>query len=169
MIVRHYRTHAENWEGGFSRNAENDEKALAVNPLPSDTIVLDGFKVNGHQLTYKGKQKMVFKTDSLNKLIAFEGHNCKEVTIDGIIYEFAGEPLETISFSREDSQGTKYFALFTGKGKVTLPISVGSGKKLKVTTSDNKKVEFLVLDGQIEFAGTPEISGKKISLEVIEK
>jgi hypothetical protein len=45
MIVRHYRTHAENCEGGFSRNPENDEKVLAVNPLSSDTIVFHGFNI----------------------------------------------------------------------------------------------------------------------------
>ena len=169
MIVRHYRTHAENWAGGFSRNPEDDAKALAVNPLPSDTIILDGFKINGHQLNYKGKQALVFKTDSTNRLIAFEGHSCREVSVDGVVYRFSPEPLEKISFSRENSQGTRYFALFTGQGKVMLPIMVGSGKKLKVKTSDNINVMFRVVDGQVELTGTPEISGKKISIELIDK
>ena len=76
---------------------------------------------------------------------------------------------EKICFARENRQGTKYFALFTGEGKVTFPISVGSGKKLKVKTSDNINVKFRVLDRHIELAGAQEISGKKISIEVIGK
>ena len=28
MVVAHYRTHAESWFGGFSRNQEDDEKVL---------------------------------------------------------------------------------------------------------------------------------------------
>jgi hypothetical protein len=77
--------------------------------------------------------------------------------------------LEKICFSRENIEGTKYFALFTGEGKVTLPIMVGSGNKLKITASDNTKVKFGIFNGQIEVAVTPEISGKKLSLEVFEK
>jgi hypothetical protein len=165
MIVRHYRTHAENWEGGYSRNLENDEKALAINPMPSDTLVLDELKVNGHQVSYNGKQYFIFRTDSLNKLIAFEGHNCKEVTLDGVLYRFAQQPFETITFSKENNQGTMYNALIAGEGKIMLPIPVEPGKKLKITASGNKKVNFQVINGLIELVCTPGISGKKLRIE----
>jgi hypothetical protein len=166
MVVKHYRTHEENWEGGFSRNPENDAKALAANPMPSDTIILNGLKVNGHQVSYNGKQSLIFKTDSVNKLIAFEGHNCKDIKIDGVSCKFEDTPFKTIIFSKEGDNGASYFALISGEGRVMLPI-VGSGKKLKITTSGNKKVDFRILDGIIEIVVTPEISGKRITIEVL--
>ena len=167
MIVKHYRTHSENWEGGFSRNRENDEKALAANPLPSDTIILDNLKVNGHEVSYKGKQYMIFRTDSLNRLIAFEGHNCKNITIDGVLYQFAEKPFGTVVFSKGEGPEEKYFALVAGEGKVLIPIPFEPGKKLKITTPDNKKVNYRVVNGQIELVCTPEISGKKLRIEFI--
>jgi hypothetical protein len=166
MVVKHYRTHAENWEGGFSRNQEEDEKALALNPLPSDTLVLDDFKVNGHQVSFRGKQSLVFRTDSLNKLIAFEGHNCKEVKIDGISYEFSRNPFKSIIFSKEEDKGAGYFAVLSGDGTIMLPIVVSPGEKMKITTTDNKRVKFQVTDGHVEIVVIPQISGKKIRIEV---
>ena len=165
VIVRHYRTHAENWDGGFSRSKEADEKALAVNPMPSDTMILSELKVNGHQLTYNGKLLLAFRTDPSNKLIAFEGHGCKEIVLDGTRYEFAQKPFQTISFAPEKDQVGQYFAILTGEGKVQLPIPLATGNKLKITTSDNKKILFRIVNGQIELVVTPEISGKKLRIE----
>ena len=44
VVVRHYNSHRETWEGGFSRNPEEDAAALAANPLPSDEISLEILK-----------------------------------------------------------------------------------------------------------------------------
>jgi len=82
-IVRHYKNHRETWAGGFSRNAEEDAKALKANPLPTDEIELTDFKVNGHSIDYKGRLTMAFRLDKDKELIAFDGQNCKAVTIDG--------------------------------------------------------------------------------------
>ena len=169
MVVKHYRTHAENWEGGFSRNLENDEKALELNPLPSDTLVLDDLKVNGHQVSFRGKQSLIFRMDSLNKLIAFEGHNCKEIKIDGSSYEFSRNPIKSIIFSKAVEKGAVYFALLSGEGTILLPIAVEPGKKMKITDSDNKKVRFRAVDGQIQIVVTPEISGKKLIIDQTDK
>jgi len=73
MVVRHYRTHPESWFGGFSRNVEDDAKALAKNPLPSDGMELNGAKINGHEITYRGRLSLAFRTDKQNRLIAFMG------------------------------------------------------------------------------------------------
>ena len=167
MIVKHYRTHAENWEGGFSRNPENDARSLSVNPMPSDTLILEELKINGHQVSYKGKQYVVFRTDSLNNLIAFEGHNCRELKIDGVLYSFSANPFETITFAKADDRKMNYFAVLTGKGKVSLPVPAGTGKKLKVTSPDKKKVPFRVVDGNIELVITPELSGKRLVIEIV--
>jgi hypothetical protein len=165
MIVRHYRTHSENWEGGFSRNQANDEKALAANPMPSDTLIIDDLKINGHEISYRGKQQIVFRTDSLNNLVAFEGHSCKDITLDGREYSFAKNLFQTIIFYKEDAQGSGYIALVSGEGKVTLPIPAAQGKKLIVTTSDNKKVPVHYVNGQLELIMTPLISGKRLRIE----
>jgi len=162
VIVRHYRTHAESWDGGFSRNMEADAKALASNPIPSDTIILAGMKVNNHQLTYNGKLLLAFRTDLTNRLIAFEGHNCKEVTLDGIRYEFAQKPLETISFGPEKDQTGQYFAIIKGKGKVKLPVPPAMGNELNITTSDGNKIQSRIVKRMIELDITPEISAKRL-------
>ena len=164
MIVRHYRTHAETWDGGFSRSKEADEKALALNPMPTDTMILTGLKVNGHTLTYNGRLLLAFRTDAANKMIAFEGHSAKEVMIDGILHQFAVKPFETIAFAPENNQSGQYFAILKGDGNIKLPIPFTIGNKLKITTSDNKNIPFRVVNGQIELIVTPDISGKRLKI-----
>ncbi|MFA5814624.1 MAG: hypothetical protein WC865_03285 [Bacteroidales bacterium] len=164
VIVRHYRTHAENWDGGFSRSKEADEKALAVNPMPSDTMTLNELKVNGHNLTYNGRLILAFRTNDTNQLIAFEGHGCKEVVIDGIRHEFAQKPFETIAFAPESDQSGHYMAILSGEGNIQLPIPLGSGKKLKISTAQKKNVPYRIANGQVEIEVTPEILGKTIRI-----
>jgi len=98
-------------------------------------------------------------------MVAFEGHGCKEIVLDGTRYEFAQKPFQTISFAPEKDQVGQYFAILTGEGKVQLPIPLATGNKLKITTSDNKKILFRIVNGQIELVVTPEISGKKLRIE----
>jgi len=166
VIVKHYRTHGESWDGGFSRNEEADAKALALNPMPSDTMILNEIKVYGHQLSYHGKLILTFLTNSANQLIAFEGHTCKELTLDGIRYEFAQKPFETISFYPENDQAKTYYVILKGDGKVILPIPFASGNKLKISTPDRRKVSYHLVNSQIELNVTPEISGKRLRLEI---
>ena len=107
------------------------------------------------------------KTFSLNKLVAFEGHNCKEIKIDVVSYKFADNPFKTIIFSKEDDLGARYFALISGEGRVRLPIIVGSGNKLKITTSEDIKVKFRVQNEEIEIVISPELSGMRIFRGII--
>ncbi|WP_298650932.1 hypothetical protein [uncultured Proteiniphilum sp.] len=126
MVVRHYRTHRENWHEGFSRDAERDAQALAVNPLPTDTIELDNMAVNGHRVTYNGKLSMAFRTDDKNHLTAFIGNHCKDIIIDGRKYIFAKQPLAKIVFIPETKEGTTVYQIqITGTGQVALPIAPG--------------------------------------------
>ena len=165
MIVKHYRTHAESWEGGFSRSKEADQKALELNPMPSDTMLLNNLKINGHQLTYHGKLTMTFRTDAANQLIAFEGHRCMEITLDGIRYEFAKKPFETISFGPDKEQKGQYLAILTGEGKIELPNPFAAGKELRISSSDGQKIPFKIINGKIELDVNEAISGKKLRLE----
>jgi len=164
VIVKHYRTHAESWEGGFSRNDENDAKALALNPMPSDTMILSKMDVNGHRLDYNGKLLLAFRTNPADKLIAFEGHSCKEITVDKIHYEFAKKTFGTIIFAPNNDQEGTYYAILEGEGKVLLPIPFSNGSKLDIRTPDNKNIPCRIINGQVELNITPEISGKRLRI-----
>ena len=164
LIVRHYRTHAESWDGGFSRSREADEKALALNPMPSDTLILSGMKINGHQLSYNGRLLVAFNTNPANRLIAFEGHSCKEIVLDGIRYEFSKKPFETIAFAREKDQLGQYFAILKGDGKIQLPIPLEINNKMKITTTDGLNILYRIVNGKMEVDVTREISGKKLRI-----
>lgn len=165
VIVKHYRTHTESWDGGFSRNQETDAKALEVNPMPSDTLILNELKLNGHQLCYNGKLLLTFRSNEQNELIAFEGHKCSGFKLDGISYEFAQKPFETIVFSPKKDQNNTYFAILTGEGKVCLPIPFSTGSKLDIRLPDNRKIRYNIINGSIQLDITPEISGKRLTIE----
>jgi hypothetical protein len=168
MIVRHYRTHAENWDGGFSRNQENDEKALSVNPLPSDTLLLDNFKVNGHIISYRGRQSLIFRTDSLNNLVAFEGHNCSDIELDGTLYKFAGKPVSSFVFFRNEEDPSSYSVIATGEGTVSIPLPDGV-KKISVTSPDKTNMPCTINNGRAQIRISSEISGKKLRLTIKDK
>lgn len=125
MIVRHYRAHRENWDGGFSRDEQKDAQALAVNPLPTDTIELNHAAINGHRITYNGKLSLAFRTDNNNRLDAFIGHHCTGIVLDNITYTFSPLPLSKIVFIKINHQPQSHYKVqITGTGIVTLPIDI---------------------------------------------
>lgn len=164
VIVKHYRTHAESWDGGFSRSREADEKALALNPIPSDTLILSDLKVNGHQITFNGRLSLAFRTGEGNRLISFEGLGCKEIMIDGIRHEFAGKPFDLIAFAPESDLSGSYTATLSGEGRILLPIPFSDSRKLTIFCGKTK-VPFKMADGIMEIDVTPEISGKALTIE----
>ncbi len=158
MVVRHYRTHRENWHAGFSRDAERDAQALAVNPLPTDTIELNNAAINGHRITYNGKLSMAFRTGDDNRLTAFIGNHCEGIAIDGRSYTFAEQALTKIVFIPEiNEKGTVYQIQIVGTGQVTLPIA--TGRKAPVVKLGEKiipsrvKGELLLLDIDASLSG----------------
>ena len=88
-------------DGGFSRNQEEDARALAANPLPSDRIVLEDAKINGHTVSYEGKMSVAFRTDGEDRLIGFVGRDCKGIEIDNKVYTFANNPLRRLPLLRK--------------------------------------------------------------------
>ncbi len=164
MVICHYRTHRENWEGGFSRNAENDAKALAVNPLPSDGIELDNVAINGHHVSFKGRLWLAFRTTE-NKLAAFIGNDCNEISIDGKVYRFSDQPLSKIVFIPETNGGkTVYHIQVTGTGKVRLPI-VGKKIPSKLKTG-TQNIPVKVSEEGIELKIDDSISGKWLTMDI---
>lgn len=141
FVVRHYRTHPEDWHGGFSRDPKRDAEALARNPLPTDTLQLNQAAINGHRITYQGKLSMAFRTDKLNKLTAFIGHQCKSITIDGRNYVFSGKLLEKLVFIPVDVEGkTAYRVQVSGTGPVKLPVLPAG--KTPVVSIGNESLPF---------------------------
>jgi hypothetical protein len=165
-IVRHYRKHRESWDGGFSRNDEEDAKALEENPLPTDEIEINNFKVNGHNITYKGRLNMAFSMNGENGLTGFEGHNCKQVTIDGKTYKFSDSPLQKFAFSPSpDEKENEMLIYVQGESKVTIPIpeSIAS-RKIKLTNAQGKKVSFKNSGNEIQININEKLSGKLLKM-----
>jgi len=166
MVVCHYRTHPENWDGGFSRNAERDAAALAVNPLPTDRMTLSNAAINGHHINYSGRLWLAFRTNSNNRLDAFIGNDCNAITIDGTEYRFADKPLMKIAFM---PQGKTYHVLLTlGNGdsevEVTLPLPHG-GNKTPTVKAAGKKIPCKTTAEGVVFMLNKDISGKWITID----
>ena len=162
-IVKHYRTHRENWGGGFARNAESDAKALSVNPLPSDKLDIKSLKINGHEITYTGKMNMAFRTDENGNLIAFHGRECKGITIDGKQYNFSAIPVD-ITYSPVDNTMKTYQLQVSGKTKISLPLSK-TAKNVSLKHR-NKTIAHTISKGKMMFEITDELSGKWLDLKL---
>lgn len=161
-IVRHYKKHRESWPGGFSRNEEEDAKILEVNPLPSADIDIKNFKVNGHELDFKGRLKMAFRANDKKQLVAFEGHECSEVTVDGIAYKFSEHPLETVAFNQA---ADSYQILIKGKGSVSIPVNMNVKKTYRLYDARNKRVKYTLNGNYIQFEVSDKTSGKWLTLK----
>jgi hypothetical protein len=143
VIVRHYRTHRENWLDGFSRNDSLDRIALNENPLPTDQITLKDFRVNGHSVSYSGRLITAFNTDPDGRLTSFEGHQCKEVTVDGKHYQLSDKVQPTIVWTQPDALEAKNLKAIQkvyveGEGKISIPVPDGITGIRAVTGNEGK-------------------------------
>lgn len=92
-LAPHLKDVEEQWEGGFARNAQRDEEVMKRITLPSNTLALKGFRVNGHVVDYEGEGALAFRTDARGNLIAFAGQGARTITVDGRTFELGrGEP-----------------------------------------------------------------------------
>jgi hypothetical protein len=127
VIARHYRTHPESWQGGFGRNRDQDIMDLEKNPLPPGNVELDGFRVNGHEVSFEGSLLVAFRLDAEGDLLAFGGRDCKEITIDGKTTSFSDREIEQIAWTpvaeRRQVPGGAFFQIYLeGKGEVSIPM-----------------------------------------------
>lgn len=168
VLVRHYRTHKENWAGGFSRNAAEDEKVIAGNPLPADTIEIAGFKVNGHEVTYSGRLTMAFRMNERKELIAFDGENCKQITIDGRKYQFADSPLRKIAFAPSLDENKKELRVFVrGQGRVSIPLTENiNAKTLSLLDNQGKPMKFQIINRSVQFDADQQSTGKWLTIKL---
>jgi hypothetical protein len=158
IIARHYRTHRENWLDGFSRNDSLDAIALKENPLPSDEIRLNDFKANGHSITFSGRLITAFNTDATGNLVSFEGHQCRQVTIDGKNFIFSSDDQPQIAFAPATAEEKKAMnavvkVYVNGKGKISIPVPSGVAKIKSVYSGEgNKKkaaIPVVLKDGMV--------------------
>jgi hypothetical protein len=125
-IARHLRLLEEDWPGGFGRDASRDAAYVADHPLPTDTLELKDFKVNGHSVTYDGTGAVAFRVDSQGNLLAFAGSNCRDITVDGQTTTFSNKPPALVAFApigeaRRVSGGAIGTVCIHGDGEVRIP------------------------------------------------
>jgi hypothetical protein len=158
IIARHYRTHRENWLDGFSRNDSLDAIALKENPIPTDEIRLDDFKVNGHRVSYAGRLITAFNTDASGQLVSFEGHKCRQITVDGKNFVFSADDQPVIAFTpatpaEKTAMNAVVKVFVNGKGKISIPLPGGLIKIKNVYAIEgNKKktdIPFIIKDGMV--------------------
>jgi hypothetical protein len=169
IIARHYRTHRENWLDGFSRNDSLDKIALKQNPMPTDEIRLNDFKVNGHNVTFSGRLITAFNTDASGQLISFEGHQCRQLTLDGKSYSFSPNDQPVIAFTpatpaEKTAMNAVVKVFVNGEGKISIPLPGGIKKVKSVVAGEgNKKkapIPFVLKDGMVTLNFSSATTGK---------
>ncbi|MFZ4260747.1 hypothetical protein ACFRAE_01800 [Sphingobacterium sp. HJSM2_6] len=161
-IVKHYRTHRENWDAGFSRNDEEDAKALAVNPMPSDVLDIKNLKVNGHVLSYKGTMNVAFRADSKGRLIAFNGVQCTQLTLNNVAYKLSDKPVN-IAYIPLNAALTDYELQVAGSGRISIPIP--TGKKQASISLGNDPVASSIVQGNLVVQVDQALSGKWLKVK----
>ncbi|MEN8201172.1 MAG: hypothetical protein ABFS28_01160 [Bacteroidota bacterium] len=165
VLVRHYRNHRETWSGGFSRDPEEDAAILAINPLPTDEMVLEDFMVNGHRVSFKGTLTMAFRTSAQNELIAFEGQDCNSVEIDGKSYWFSDHELSKIAFAPSLKSVNELMVYVLGEASVAIPLpeSMNTGTT-RLVDEKGRKVKHKILENSLQLDVGSKQSGQWLSL-----
>ena len=133
-LVKHYRTHRETWDGGFSRDKAKDDAALEKNPMPSDELDIRDLYVNGHKVSYQGKRNVAFNADSNGRLIAFNGREGSSIELDGVKYVLADKPV-SLAFGPVKGDAAHYRVWVDRPSTLTIPMPSGAKK---VTVKDGK-------------------------------
>jgi len=126
-IAPHLKELVECWNGGFARNEEEDRKVVEGLDLPSETISLRDFHVAGHRVSFEGQHAMTFRRDEQGALIAFCGHHCQRIELDGVTTTFADSILSVVAWARvhEDRHvpGGAVLEMFVGSpGSLHVPV-----------------------------------------------
>ena len=170
-ITHHLKLLEEDWDGGFARNHEQDQKYMEANPLPSDRLDLKDFKVNGHAVDFEGVSFLTYNTDANGNLRGFAGHGMKQITIDGKTTQFADQPLSFLMFApvpeqRKVEGGAIFEITVHGSGDVRIPWTLDEQPGKVFLQGSNlgskgreiafeKDGDFLILKNVEQFAGPP--------------
>jgi hypothetical protein len=174
VITPHYRDQPETWDGDWQRSPEKDSLALAENPVPSDSIHISDFKVDGHSVTYNGKGLLSFLFDKADVLIGFEGKNTNGITVDDQKYKFSDNNQRYIFFSpilpeQQLDRKAFYVIRLEGSGSVALPIRTQRTRLAlfaegPIIGSKGKQVPFTYKNNLLVIQLNREIQGKLLYL-----
>lgn len=98
-VAPHFRRTEEDWQGGFGRDAAADGAYLERCPPPSETIALEGFRIAGRRIDYRGHGWMTVRPDAAGVPVAFAGQGCDRIAVDGVETVFADAPVEEIGWA----------------------------------------------------------------------
>ena len=127
-VAPHLRQLEECWPGGFARDLDIDNAALAGVTLPSRALTLDGVRINGHRVDYAGLGAMAFRVDAQGNLIAFAGSGSTQITVDDRQVVFAeGRDIDVawapVGDARRVPGGAVLQVRVRGEGHVRIPLS----------------------------------------------
>jgi len=140
-VAPHFRSHEENWQGGFFRDEEQDTIALAENPLlDDDTIQLVDLQVMGQTVSYNGRHCLAWiKGDQLEALSAFAGFGCTHIELNDEVFRWSGEPVDLAwhplgpQFQVDGSNLLPLYRIWvSGEGPVTIPLGLKPGQDIQV-------------------------------------
>ncbi len=125
-VARHFRHVEEGWPGGFGRKNDEDAAYMKAHPLPDDSMSLEALKINGHEVTYQGRQAMTFRVNQDGDLAAFAGAGSTSITIDGREFVFSDRPLPMVSWApvakeRRVDGGAVLQIMVHGQGQLRIP------------------------------------------------
>ncbi len=125
-IAPHLRSVEETWPGGFARKTEQDAEIMKAITLPTDRTTLEGYKVNGHEVTYNGRLTASFRVDDQKRLIAFCGADCQKIAVDGTVTEFADKPMPLVAWApitpdRMVDNGAVILLFYSGDATLRIP------------------------------------------------
>lgn len=125
-IAPHLRETEEGGAGGFARNAEADREYEERHPPPSDSMILQNFRADGHVITFTGRHAVAFRGDGQGNLIAFAGRHCHEISVDGRKTIFAGADVGEIAWApvasaRRVPGGAVIQIQVAGTGEISIP------------------------------------------------
>lgn len=163
MIVRHYRTHKESWDGNFSRDAERDAEYLRQNPLPSDSLKLEGLCISGHRIDYEGRLRMAFRVQD-RVLDTFYGDRCTGIRIDGKRYDFSDNPIGHLVFAPAVAGEKGHLQLRVSGLEGELRIPVGTAKHATVSCGQ-EVLDSYIRRGMVCFTPTSGMMGKTIEIQ----
>lgn len=127
-VGAHYRDHIESWPGGFHRDAQQDEQALAANPLPPDELELTGLRLAGRRVDFRGRLLVAFREDDRHRLAAFAGYEAERLSLDGREHVFADRPMPMLGWApvradRRVAGGAVLEVWIQGEGRLRLPLT----------------------------------------------
>ncbi len=126
-MAPHLRSVEETWPGGFARKQEQDAEIMKGITLPSDRVSLEGFRVNGHEVSYNGRLTTTFRVDDQKRLIAFCGSDCQKISVDGTVTVFSEKPMPLVAWAplapgREVDKGAAAVLFYSGEGELRIPV-----------------------------------------------